>query len=80
MMLTELERFDGLAILATNLPQNIDEAMHRRITLACEFKRPDHLMRAAIWQNLTPENLEVDVTDEDFSALAMKYELTGPSE
>ena len=38
-VLTELERHEGLCILATNRPMDLDEAMHRRITLAIEFTR-----------------------------------------
>jgi hypothetical protein len=28
---------------------DLDEAMHRRITLAIEFTKPDHLLRERIW-------------------------------
>ena len=31
----------GMIILATNRPFDLDEAMHRRITLAIEFSKPD---------------------------------------
>ena len=44
-VLTELERHEGLCILATNRPMDLDEAMHRRITLAIEFNKPDLLLR-----------------------------------
>ena len=30
----------GMIILATNRPFDLDEAMHRRITLAIEFQKP----------------------------------------
>ena len=42
-VLTELERHEGLCILATNRPMDLAEAMHRRITLAIEFSNP-HLL------------------------------------
>ena len=32
--LSEIEKFTGTIIMATNRPQDIDNAMHRRITLA----------------------------------------------
>merc|ERR1719230_2309285 len=57
MLLTELERHDGLIILATNRPFDLDEAMHRRITLAIEFNKPDHLLRKDIWKALLPPSL-----------------------
>ena len=43
MVLTELERHEGLSILATNRPFDLDEAMHRRVTLAIEFRKPGEL-------------------------------------
>ncbi|GIM08475.1 hypothetical protein Vretimale_12482, partial [Volvox reticuliferus] len=76
MLLTEIERYDGITIMATNRPHDIDEAMHRRITMAFEFRRPDHLQRLEIWKKQLPPacNLEPDV---NLPALALKYELSG---
>jgi len=74
--LTELERFEDMCILATNLANEIDEAMYRRISLAVEFKKPDHILRELIWKKLRPENLEVE-DDVDFKDLARKFELAG---
>lgn len=76
MVLTELERFEGMCILATNRAQDLDEAMHRRISLAVEFKRPDHMMRARIWKAVMPPSLPVD-DDINFALLGKKYELVG---
>jgi SpoVK/Ycf46/Vps4 family AAA+-type ATPase len=76
MVLTELERYDGLAIMATNRPYDLDEAMYRRITLALEFRKPDHLLREHIWRSLCPEKLAL-ADDVDLTEMALKYELTG---
>jgi len=76
MLLTELERHDGLSILATNRPYDLDEAMYRRITLALEFRKPDHLLRERIWQALCPPKLQME-DEVDLAELALKYELTG---
>lgn len=65
-----------MCILATNLANEIDEAMYRRISLAVEFKKPDHILRERIWQTLQPENLLLD-DDVNFKELARKYELSG---
>lgn len=73
--LTEIERHDGLIILATNRPYDLDEAMHRRITLAIEFQTPDPFLRESIWRKHLPEQLHSD--DIDFEKLALNYELTG---
>jgi SpoVK/Ycf46/Vps4 family AAA+-type ATPase len=76
MILTELERHDGLSILATNRPYDLDEAMYRRINLAVEFRKPDHILRERIWHALKPEKLQL-ADDVLIAELAMKYELTG---
>lgn len=75
-ILTELERHDGLCILATNRAFDLDEAMHRRISLSVEFRKPDHIIREQIWQSLHPPKLPL-ADDVDYSVLAHKYELTG---
>jgi SpoVK/Ycf46/Vps4 family AAA+-type ATPase len=76
MLLTELERFDGLCILATNRAHDLDEAMHRRISLAIEFRKPDHIMREKIWRTLQPPKVPLE-DDIQFGMIAKKYELTG---
>ena len=75
-VLTELERHEGLCILATNRPMDLDEAMHRRITLAIEFNKPDLLLREKIWRSMAPPKLPL-ADDVDFMLLARKYELQG---
>ena len=50
-------RHDGLIIMATNRPYDLDEAMHRRIMIAIEFRQPDHLLRKAIWKSHIPEQM-----------------------
>lgn len=77
MILSELERFDGLCILATNRAHDLDEAMHRRISLAVEFRKPDHILREEIWKTLMPPEVPLDRDEVDFGLLARKYELTG---
>ena len=68
-VLTELERHEGLCILATNRPMDLDEAMHRRITLAIEFSKPDLLLRERIWRSMAPPKLAL-ADDVDFMLLA----------
>jgi hypothetical protein len=76
MILTELERHEGLSILATNRPSDLDEAMHRRITLAIEFRKPDHILREKIWHSIIPSKLKL-AEDVNITELAIKFELTG---
>lgn len=51
------DRHDGLIVLATNRPYDLDEAMHRRIMIAIEFRQPDHLLRKTIWESHMPEQM-----------------------
>lgn len=76
LLLTEIERHDGLIIMATNRAFDLDEAMHRRVTLAIEFRQPDPVLRQKIWRAHVPSGLTL-ADDIDWKALAMKYELTG---
>ena len=52
-------RHDGLIVLATNRPYDLDEAMHRRIMIAIEFRQPDHLLRKAIWESHIPSQMQL---------------------
>jgi hypothetical protein len=54
--------------------ENFDE--YRRITLAVEFKKPDHIMRERIWNQLHPPRLPLG-DDVDFGELSRKFALTG---
>jgi SpoVK/Ycf46/Vps4 family AAA+-type ATPase len=49
-LLTRLESFDGITILASNLRQNIDAAFLRRMDFLVEFAQPDIPARAQIWE------------------------------
>ena len=48
VLLQELERFDGVCVLATNRKITLDKALGRRITMKVEFERPDRQQRARI--------------------------------
>lgn len=76
LALREMETFDGIMILATNRPQMLDEAMHRRIALSLMFEPPDAKLRLEIWQKHIPKNLRL-AEDVDLRALAIEFELTG---
>lgn len=76
VLLTEIERFEGVAVLATNLPQRLDEALDRRILVRVRFPEPDREARAAIWRGLLPSRLPL-APDVDVQALASRFEVTG---
>jgi SpoVK/Ycf46/Vps4 family AAA+-type ATPase len=75
-LLQRLEAYDGLAILTTNMRQNIDAAFLRRLRFIVDFPRPDAAAREKIWRQCLPaESHELD--DADYRQLARKIELTG---
>ena len=53
-LLQRLERYDGLAIMATNLLRNIDHAFLRRIHVIVEFPVPEAPERRLIWRRCLP--------------------------
>jgi hypothetical protein len=75
-LLQRLERFEGLAILATNLRQNIDAAFVRRLEFVLEFAEPDREQRAALWKRHMPADAPLD-RDLNFYELAALYPVVG---
>ncbi len=63
-LLQRMEAYRGLAILTTNLKENLDQAFMRRIRFVVHFPFPDVDQRAEIWQRVFPsqtptEGLEI---------------------
>ncbi|MBC8290968.1 MAG: ATP-binding protein [Planctomycetes bacterium] len=75
-LLSRLERFEGLAILSTNLRQNIDQAFTRRLEFILEFEKPDRDQRLALWTCHIP-NTDLLAPDVSLAALASQYPLVG---
>jgi hypothetical protein len=75
-LLQRMETFDGLAILATNLRANIDEAFTRRLDVVVDFPLPDATHRRALWDACLGRAVRrADDVDLDFCARA--FELAG---
>ena len=74
-LLQRLDRFDGLAVLTTNLRQNIDAAFIRRMDFVVEFPLPGEDGRHRMWDLHLPAFL-LD-PDVDLSALARSYPVPG---
>lgn len=49
-LLQELESFEGIVIISTNLGENIDSAFMRRINFELRFPRPNLKAREKIWR------------------------------
>ena len=74
-LLERMERFKGLAILATNRRKDLDEAFTRRLRYIVEFPLPGTAERERIWRQIFPKG--VDAADLDFGFLAGQFELAG---
>ena len=53
-LLQRVETFRGLAILTTNLQNNLDPAVQRRLRFIIEFSFPDARQRENIWRRVFP--------------------------
>ncbi|MFJ6935423.1 ATP-binding protein [Streptomyces sp. NPDC101132] len=75
-LLQRMETFDGLAVLATNLRANLDEAFTRRLDLLVDFPLPDAVQRTALWDRcLGPALPRGEDLDLEFCGKA--FELAG---
>jgi hypothetical protein len=75
-LLQRMERFDGLAILTTNLRSNVDEAFVRRLDAIIDFPMPEEEHRRRLWAaNLAPDLPVADDIDLDF--LARRFKISG---
>jgi hypothetical protein len=74
-LLQRMEAYDGLAILATNLRANLDEAFTRRLQFIINFPFPDDVYRLRIWQVLMPAG--IPKSDLDLSIMAKRFKLSG---
>jgi SpoVK/Ycf46/Vps4 family AAA+-type ATPase len=77
-LLQRLEEYQGVAILASNLAQNIDEAFARRLQFTVEFPFPDERLRLAIWRNHFPKEAPV-ATELDLEYFAREFKISGAS-
>ncbi len=67
-----------MAILATNLRKNMDEAFARRLYFAIDFPFPNEEQRARIWRVLFPAEACRD-PDIGFDALGAELRISGGS-
>ena len=75
-LLQQMEEYDGVVLMATNLLQNIDEAFMRRINFVISFPFPDVPTRKRLWQKLldTPAPKSEDI---DYDFLAESFKIAG---
>ncbi|MEE9236295.1 MAG: ATP-binding protein [Thermoplasmata archaeon] len=76
VLLSHLEDFPGVVILATNMAMVMDQALDRRIDIAVEFEFPNEKMRREIFTKTMPAVAPL-AEDVSFTELARKYPLSG---
>ena len=67
-LLQRIESYRGLAILTTNLKNDLDQAFLRRIRFIVQFSFPDNSQRSEIWSRIFPSQTPTE--DLSFSKLA----------
>ncbi len=74
-LLQKMEEHEGIAVLATNLRQHLDDAFVRRLSSVVEFPFPDAADRERIWRVSFPE--DAPLGEVDFASLAREVRLAG---
>ncbi len=75
-LLQRMELFDGIAILATNLRANLDEAFTRRLDSLVDFPEPEAEYRRRLWERSLGSNMP-RAADLDLEFLAESFKLSG---
>lgn len=75
-LLQQLEEYDGVILMATNLMENIDEAFLRRINFAVAFPFPDAPTRRLLWEKMLDTGAPVG-GDVDYDFLAENFRMAG---
>lgn len=75
-LLQQMEEYDGVVLMATNLLQNIDEAFMRRINFVVSFPFPDEGTRLLLWRKMLETSAPVSA-DVDLKFLADNFKLAG---
>jgi AAA+ superfamily predicted ATPase len=75
-LLQKMEQYEGLAILASNLRSNLDEAFVRRLAFVVHFPFPEEEDRRRIWRSVWPAETPL-APDVDLDLLAARFKLSG---
>jgi SpoVK/Ycf46/Vps4 family AAA+-type ATPase len=75
-LLQRMEMFEGIAILATNLRSNLDEAFARRLDALIDFPEPEEEDRLRLWRRCLGTSAPV-APDLDLGFLARAFRLSG---
>jgi SpoVK/Ycf46/Vps4 family AAA+-type ATPase len=75
-LLQKMEDYDGLAILASNLREHLDDAFLRRLSYIVHFPFPDEGSRLAMWHRVWPREAP-RAADLDLGWAARHLRLSG---
>ena len=75
-LLQRMEMFEGIAILATNLRSNLDEAFARRLDTLIDFPEPEETDRLRLWDRCLG-TAAPRAGDIDLAFLARAFKLSG---
>lgn len=75
-LLQRIETFDGIAILASNMKKNLDDAFLRRFESVIYFPMPQPEQRLRLWQEAMPVQIPID-PNLRFQDIAKRYEISG---
>lgn len=75
-LMRALDRFDGLVILATSMPDRLDPTLDRRVLYKLPLEVPTGALREKIWRALLLPSVPL-AADVDANQIAKRYELTG---
>ncbi|TMD48599.1 MAG: ATP-binding protein [Chloroflexi bacterium] len=75
-LLQRMELFEGIAILATNLRANLDEAFTRRLDALVDFPEPEEEYRRRLWERSLGTTMPRD-SNLDLDFLARAFKLSG---
>ncbi len=75
-LLQQIEEFDGVTIMASNLLQNIDSAFIRRINFIISFPFPDAQTRRLLWEKMLSTGAPL-AQDVNLDFLAEQFKIAG---
>jgi hypothetical protein len=75
-LLQRMEQYDGVTILATNRPGDLDDAFLRRFQVNVQFPMPDENDRQRIWRGMFPRAASL-AADVDLASIARSFDLSG---
>jgi len=80
-LINSIEKYNGLALLATNVKSNIDSAFIRRLRYVLDFPMPEAEERYQIWKKISNEIIEEKDNKEEIQRklkiIAEKIDLSG---